>query len=95
METKNLSFAKSEDRIDYICKIDSTTNDGLSGVIQIEQSEQGIVSVLANLPSMPPAFVRTFENPYGKSVIFELELPDGVEVTIKSSTEVINALWIK
>lgn len=95
METTKLSFTKQTGDSAYVCKITPSAEDGLSGVVQIEQVERGIVSVSANIPDMPPALVRTIDNPFGKSLIFELALPAGIEVTIKSATEVTNALWTK
>lgn len=77
----------------YVCRLDnSTPNSG--GVIQVVQKTRGIVSVSANIPGMPPSVVAVYDNPYGNSVIFQLDLPSGVEVTIKSGTEVERAVWM-
>lgn len=93
METTKLKFVKQDGS--YVCKIASSENEGISGVVQITQAERGIVSVLANIPDMEPTVVGILKNPYGESVIFELALPAGVDVTIKSETEVTEALWKK
>ena len=94
METTKLKFSK-QDGGSYVCKIASSESEGLSGVVQITQAKRGIVSILANIPDMEPTVVGNLKNPYGSSVIFELALPAGVDVTIKSETEVTNALWKK
>lgn len=94
METTKLSFTKQEGS-SYVCKIASSEEEGISGVVQITQATRGIVSILANIPDMEPTVVGILKNPYGESVIFELALPAGVDITIKSETEVTNALWKK
>ena len=73
-----------------VCKIhDYTSGD----VIQVQLEGSARVSASANIPGMPPAVISVFENPYGDSVIFSLELPEGLEVTLKTSSNVINAVW--
>lgn len=75
----------------WVCSLTNAS----TGTVQIVQKQRGIVSVSANIPDMPPTPVGIYENPYGNSVIFELSLPDGLDVTIKSATEVIEAAWMQ
>lgn len=75
-----------------VCKI----NDYTSGdVIQVQLDGIARVSASANIPGMPPSVVGIFENPYSKSVIFSLDIPDGLEVTLKTSSNVIKAVWMQ
>lgn len=60
-------------------------------VIELERDKPSPVAVMANLEGMTPVPVATFQNPYTANVIFNINLPEGVEVTIKSTTEVKNA----
>lgn len=78
----------------WICQL-TEEQQFRGGVIQILQKERGIVSVRANLPGMPPSVVAVYQNPYDRSVIFEIDIPDGLETTIKSGTEVEMAVWKK
>lgn len=71
-----------------------STLPATKGVVQVQQATHGIVSVTANLPDMPPTVISVNENPYGDAVILQVDVPDGVVVTIKSSTEVIKAVWM-
>lgn len=89
--TTELTFEK--DGLQNVCKIDSY-NKG--DIIQVWlDGSAARVSVSANIPDMPPAFIGLFENPYGDSVIFTLDIPDGLEVTLKTTAEVKKALWMQ
>lgn len=74
-------------------------NDGYSAnftskgscVIQIERDKPSLIAVQANLEGMNPVPVTNFQNGYTPNAIFEIDVPAGVDVTIKSSTEVTNA----
>lgn len=62
------------------------------GIVQVEFAESNcILAVRANLPSMKPSVIQTVRNPYSDSVIFELNLADGMEVTLVTSSEVKKA----
>lgn len=76
----------------YVCKLPEGIS---SGVAQVEFASGGILSVNANIPGMNPTVVKTCENPYGDSVIIELDFPTGIEVTLRTSTEVARALWMR
>lgn len=89
MATTQLTFEKIGTQ--YICKISDYT---AGGVIQVQLDGNARVSASANIPDMPPAVVGIFENPYGKSVIFTLDIPEGLEVTLKTSSTVIAAQWM-
>lgn len=89
MATTQLTFEKIG--MQNICTISDYTS---GGVIQVQLKGKAIVSASANIPGMPPAVVGVFENPYGSSVIFSLDIPDGLEVTLKTQSEVVNAVWM-
>lgn len=85
MATTNLTFTKQEN-----AWVTSFTSTG-SGIVQIERTLQGNVSVSVNISGMRYVPIASFNNPYIASAIFNLDLPVGVEVTIKSATEVTAA----
>lgn len=66
------------------------TSEG-NTIIELEREENGIVSVLANLSGMRPVAVGQYQNGYGADAIIRVNIPSGVEVTIKSQSEVKNA----
>ena len=84
MASKDLTFTNQNG--EWVAK----TSDG-HGIVQIARAEQGIVSVSANIPGMEAVPIAAFNNPYKADVIFQLEVPAGIEVTIKSATEVVEA----
>lgn len=57
-------------------------------VIEIEREKSSLIAVTANLDGMVEVPVTNFQNGYTPHVIFEVDVPEGVEVTIKSSSEV-------
>lgn len=80
-----LKFNKEGDA--YVAKF---TSEGAC-VIQLEREKPSLVAVSANLDGMNPVPVASFQNPYTANAIFNVNLPEGVEVTIKSVSEVKNA----
>lgn len=84
MASKNLTFTNQNG--EWVAK----TSDG-PGIVQLARTEQGTVSVSANISGMEAVPIAAFNNPYVSDVIFKLEVPAGIEVTIKSSTEVVEA----
>lgn len=64
-------------------------------VVEIERDKNSLVAVSANLEGMGEVPIDTFDNPYMANAIFEIDLPEGVQVTIKSTTEVKNAKMLK
>lgn len=81
-----LQFSQEGNR--YSCGLSSSQN---KGIIQIETN--GSVSVSANLTGMDPSVVGIFDNPYGNSVIFAVDFPDGVEVKLSTTNQPTKALW--
>lgn len=49
---------------------------------------------MAGVSGMPPMVIRTLQTPYGKGLVFELDLPEGLSVTIRTSKPVTAAVWI-
>lgn len=41
-----------------------------------------------------PMVVQTLQTPYGKGLVFELDFPDGVGVTLRTSKPVKQAIWL-
>lgn len=58
-------------------------------VVQLKRSERGLLSIVANLPDMEPVSVCT--KYADKDVIFEVDIPIGVEYTIQSWSKVQQA----
>lgn len=77
----------------YVCSLPAEGEK--TGVVQITQTERGMVSVFANVEGMEKCYLGTYANNLGNSLIFALDLPDGLEVTIESATEVTNAVWMQ
>lgn len=84
MASKNLTFTNQNG--EWVAK----TSDG-PGIVQLARNEQGSVSVSTNIPGMDAVPIAAFKNPYKADVIFKLDVPAGIEVTIKSATEVTEA----
>lgn len=85
MAVTDLTFTKVDNEW-----VSTFTSEGAC-VVEIERNEQSPVVVLANISGMPPVPVATFSNPYVASVVFSLNIAEGVEITIKSAAEVTNA----
>lgn len=62
-------------------------------VIQLHREENGVVSVKAMLGGAGMQFthVGTLKNPYSSDIIFQVNVPAGVNVQIESETKVLNA----
>lgn len=66
------------------------------GVIHLALSEPNqIVSVVAGVSGLPPMVVQTLQTPYGLGLVFELDFPNGIGVTLRTSKPVTEAVWIK
>lgn len=85
MATTTLNFTK-ENGI-YTAKFTSEGNT----IIELEREENGVVSVLANISGMRAVPVGQYNNGYGADAIIRVNVPSGLEVTIKSQSEVKNA----
>lgn len=72
-----------------------TTKAILGGVIHLALSEPNqAVSNSAAVSDLPPMCVQTLQTPYGLGLVFELEFPEGVSVTLSSSKPVTEGAWI-
>lgn len=49
---------------------------------------------MAGVSGMPPMVVRTLQTPYGRGLVFELDIPEGIDVTLRTSKPVTEAVWI-
>lgn len=85
MAATNLTFTKQGD--EWATTLTATSG----GIVEIERTTSGIVSVNGNIEGMESVPIASFQNPYTASVLFSLDVPDGIEVTIKSATEVTSA----
>lgn len=84
---KEINFTESEGG----SFVASWTSTG-AVTVQVERTKMRPVVVLANIPGMKPTVVARYENPYGNSVIFGVDLPVGVEVSIEVGCEVVQAM---
>lgn len=85
MATTTLSFTEKQGI--WEAKFTSQGNT----IIELEREENGVVSVLANISGMRPVAVGQYQNGYGVDAIIRVNVPSGLEVTIKSQSEVKNA----
>lgn len=85
MATKSLNFTK--DNGVYVAKFTSTGNT----IIELEREENGVVSVLANISGMRAVPIGQYNNGYGADALIRVNVPSGIEVTVKSQSEVKNA----
>lgn len=86
MESSTLSFSKQSDG-NYTAGFVSTGK----ATIQLDREALGIVSVRVNIPGMNSVPVNQFDNPYSPDIIFEVDIAEGLEVTIISTTKVLAA----
>lgn len=82
MATSTLNFTK--DNGIYVAKFTSSGNT----IIELEREENGVVSVLANISGMRAVPVGQYNNGYGADAIIRVNVPSGIEVTVKSQSEV-------
>lgn len=80
-----LKFNKEGDS--YIAKFQSAGNT----VVELIREKAGVVSVLAGIGSLEPVPVAQFQNGFTSNVIFQVNVPAGVNVVVKSQTEVVKA----
>ena len=86
MATTDLTFLR---QADGSCTA-SFVSEG-KAVVQMMRKGLGMVSVLANIPGMEPCVVDTFHNPYNLGIVFGVDLPVGIEVTIRCDSEIAEA----
>lgn len=85
MATSTLSFTERQGI--WEAKFTSQGNT----IIELERKENGVVSVMANIEGMRAVPVGQYNNGYGADAIIRVNVPTGLEVTIKSGSEVKNA----
>lgn len=85
MAVTNLTFSKDGDYY-----VSAFTSAG-ECVVQIEKDPKAQVSVYANIGGMKPVLLRSIPNPLSDSIIFDLDVAGGIDVTIKATAEVTNA----
>lgn len=85
MATTALNFTK--DNGVYVAKFTSSGNT----IIELEREENGVVSILANIEGMRAVPVGQYSNGYGADALIRVNVPSGIEVTIKSQSDVKNA----
>lgn len=85
MATKALNFTKENG-----VNVAKFTSEG-NTIIELEREESGIVSVLANISGMRAVPIGQYNNGYGADAIIRVNVPSGLEVTVKSQSEVKNA----
>lgn len=73
---------------DYQAKMGGVISLALSGANQI-------VTVEATVEGMPPMVAQNLSTPYGSGLIFEIDFPAGVSVTLRTAKEVTKATWIQ
>ena len=62
-----------------------------NSVVELERSESGVVTVRASIDGMAEVPVAQFQNGFTHNVIFQVNVPVGVVVTIVSQSEVTKA----
>lgn len=85
MATTTLDFTKNKGV--YTAKFTSEGNT----IIELEREDSGVVSVLANISGMRPVAIGQYSNGYGADAIIRVNVPSGIEVTVKSQSEVKSA----
>lgn len=80
-----LNFNKEGDN--WVAKFVSSGNT----VVQLEREKAGVISVACGLEGMDYVPVSQFQNGYTPNAIFAVNVPIGVNVVVKSQTEVTKA----
>lgn len=89
MATTAIEFTKADG--DYVCAL-----SGTKGIVHLALSEPNqIVSVQVGVTGMPPMVVSTLSTPYGLGLVFEIDFPESVGVTLRTSKPVTNGIWIE
>ena len=85
MSQQSISFNKVGD--EWVAKFDSPG----TFVMQLERRERGTIGVAAYINGLVEVPIASFQNPYSPSAIFEVDIPAGVWLAIRSESEVIQA----
>ena len=83
MSTKSLEFTKEKK-----WSVASFNSPGTPCVVQIQQKEAGDVNVFANAEGMEPTRIGNINNYANPNVIFNVEVPEGLTITVQSFGEV-------
>ena len=83
---KELEFARTADG-----GSEATFVSQGGATVQIQRTAMKGVTVLGNIPGMPPCVVGTYGNPFNKGILIAVDLPVGVTVTIRCACEVESA----
>ncbi len=59
--------------------------------VQVQRRGMADVVVCGNLAGMPPCITDIHRNPYNDGIILGIDLPMGVEVTVKVGCDVVSA----
>lgn len=84
MATK-INFEKGKDG--WEAKFTSSGNT----VVELEREKKGLVSVLANISGMRAVPIAVYNNGYSADAIIRINVPTGIEVMVRSETEVTSA----
>lgn len=91
MASNDLVFTKNE-----LGRYESTfVSSGEKVSIQMERKTEDCYSVLCNVEGMDPVPVYTSGGTARKNVIFTVDVPTGMEVTVVSMSEVVQAKIMK
>lgn len=80
-----LKFNQEGDK--YVARFVSEGNT----VVQLEREKWGMISVACGIGGLTPVPVAQFQNGFTSNAIFAVNVPSGVNVVVKSETEVKNA----
>lgn len=91
MASTTLTF--TQDDGDYVYTF--PTSAAVSGVAHLALSNpnQNVV-VWAGAPDMPPMVADVLSTSFGLGLVFELNFPEGIVVTLRTTEPVTSAVWI-
>lgn len=69
----------------------SFVSDGITKVIEVEREASSYFTIYANLDGMTPISIANEPKAGRKDLIFQVDVPDGVTVTLVSYSPVISA----
>lgn len=84
---KDLNFARTA-KGNYEAQF---TSDGKQATIHVERKTRGAMSVLGNIPGMQPTMIDVVNNNDDKGLAFVVDVPAGMEVTLRCGYEVTKA----
>lgn len=91
MASNDLTFSKNE-----LGRYESSfVSSGEKVTIQMERAEEDCYYVCCNIDGMTPVPVYTSGGTARKNIIFSLDIPASVEVTVVSMSEVVRAKIMK